>query len=125
MVPAGTALDGAASIGSMGGGPLCAPVTVGCGAAVIASVLTFVGAYGAMQGMVNGNQALQAVGSGAALAAGELARWSSRSCSAERSRCSAGCSETEQRSASADQSRYGSWHTASMLCPSGSWTNAP
>jgi hypothetical protein len=49
---------------------------VGCGAAVIASELTFVGAYAAMQGMVNGNQALQAVGGGAALAAGVLARWS-------------------------------------------------
>lgn len=76
LVSAGTALYGAAAIGLMAGGPACSTATVGCGAAVIASELTFVAAYVAMQGVLNGNQALQAVGGVAALATTVLATWS-------------------------------------------------
>lgn len=75
LVSAGTALYGGAAIGLMAGGPLCSTATVGCGAAVITSELTFVAAYVAMQAIVNGNQALRAAGGGAALATGVLATW--------------------------------------------------
>lgn len=76
LVSAGTALYGTAAIGLMAGGPECAPATMACGAAVITSELTFVAAYVAMQGIVSGNQALQAVGGVAALGTTVLATWS-------------------------------------------------
>lgn len=72
-----TGIYGLAALSAFGGGPACAPATIGCGTSIVRIATVFVAAYLAMQAGTSGQDALRAAAQVSAAGAA-LAVWRSK-----------------------------------------------